>query len=86
MTALAKRKSRLSFETSDSVRYRGRLREVVIEANEYTASVRLKGTRQRYPISWAGIFNLAVKLHVEQLRKDRKNKKKVPCLSPNSSR
>lgn len=62
MTSLAKRKTRLTFETSDCIRYRGKLREVVIEATEYTASIRLKGTRQHFEISWAGVFNQAVKI------------------------
>lgn len=75
MTALAKRKSRLTFETSDAVRYRGRLREVVIEATEYTAAVRLKGTRQRFEMSWAGIYNHAVRVAVEKARAEKKAKK-----------
>lgn len=72
MTALAKRKSRLTFETSDAVRYRGKQREVVIEATEYTASVRLKGTRQRFEMSWAGIYNHAVRVAVEKARAEKK--------------
>lgn len=75
MTALAKRKSRLTFETSDAVRYRGRLREVVIEATEYTAAVRLKGTRQRFEMSWAGIYNHAVRVAVEKARAEKKAKR-----------
>lgn len=77
MTALAKRKSRLTFETSDVVRYRGRLREVVIEATEYTASVRLKGTRQRFEVSWAGVYNHAVKVAVEKQRAERKAQRRA---------
>jgi hypothetical protein len=76
VTALAKRKSRLTFETSDVVRYRGRLREVVIEAEEYMAHVRLKGYRMRFPISWAGIYNQAVKIAVEKDRAEKKEKRK----------
>jgi hypothetical protein len=77
VTSLAKRKTRLQFETSDSVRYRGRLREIVVEATEYTASVRLKGTRQRYEVSWAGIWNHAVKVAVERARAEHKAKRKA---------
>lgn len=72
MTALAKRKTRLTFETSDSVRYRGKLREIIIEATEYTAAIRLKGTRQRFELSWAGIYNQAVKVSVDKARAERK--------------
>lgn len=77
MTSLAKRKTRLSFETSDTMRYRGKLREIVVEANEFTASVRLKGTRQRFEVSWAGVFNQAVKLDVQKKREERKARRKV---------
>lgn len=75
MTSLATRKTRLSFETSDSVRYRGRLREVIVEATEYTAAIRLKGTRQRFELSWAGIYNQAVKVSVERKRAERKKRR-----------
>lgn len=77
MTSIAKRKSRLTFETSDVIRYRGKLREVVIEASEYTASVRLKGTRQRFEISWAGVYNHAVKVAVERQRAERKAQRRA---------
>jgi hypothetical protein len=76
MTAIAKRKSHLTFETSDTVRYRGKLREVVIEAGEYIAKVRLKGTRQRFEISWAGVFNLAAKVAVDKARAEKKKTKR----------
>ena len=75
MTALARRKSKLTFETSDVHRYRGKLREIIVEANEYTATVRLKGTRQRYEISWCGVFDHAVKIAVEKERAERKAKR-----------
>jgi hypothetical protein len=74
MTALAKRKSKLTFETSDAMRYRGKLREIIVEANEYIASVRLKGTRQRFEISWGGIYNHAVRVEVERRKAERKRK------------
>lgn len=77
MTSLAKRKTRLTFETSDTMRYRGKLREIVVEANEFTASVRLKGTRQRFEVSWAGVFNQAVKIDVQKKREERKARRRV---------
>lgn len=76
MTALAKRKTKLVFETSDTVRYRGRLRQVIIEAGEYFCFVRLKGTRARYPLSWAGAYNQAVKIAVEKARGEKKARTK----------
>lgn len=79
MTALANRKTRLTFETSGLVRYRGKLREIVVEATPYSATVRLKGTRQRFETSWAGIFNHAVKVQVEARRAAKKAARKARC-------
>lgn len=57
MTKLSERKTRLQFTTDAEVRYRGKLRAVVVEVeNGFTASVRLAGTRQRYQFSWEGVF------------------------------
>lgn len=78
MTDLAKRKTRLRFGTSDTIRYRSRHREVVIEAGEYLATVRLKGTRQRFEISWGAVYNLAVRVAVEKSRQERQSRRK-PC-------
>ena len=72
MTLLGKRKRRLTFETSDTVRYRGKLRAVVIECRPFVASVRLKGTRQRFETSWAGVYLHAVRVHVEAQRAAKK--------------
>jgi hypothetical protein len=73
MTRIDKRKSRLVFETSECVRERGRLREVIFEAeNGYVMKVRLKGMRTGYEISPAGIYNLAVRVSVERARAERK--------------
>ncbi|HLJ26610.1 MAG TPA: hypothetical protein VKY85_07855 [Candidatus Angelobacter sp.] len=74
MTALSQRKTRLSFETSDVVRYRGQLRPVIVEANEFTAFLRLKGTRQRFELSYAGMWNQAVKVAVEKKRAEKRSK------------
>ena len=76
MTSLAQRKSKLTIETSDTVREHGKLREVTIEATPYYAVVRLKGLRQRFEVSWAGIYNQAVKIAVEKQRAERKARRK----------
>lgn len=70
MTKLRERKSKLRFETEAEVRYRGRMRAVVIEVNGngYTASVRLAGTRMRYEFSWAGLHDWAAEMHVRRAR------------------
>ena len=66
MTSLITRKSRLAFVSEDQVRYRGRLRRVVVEVDKQgrEASFRLEGTRSRFPLSFAGMYCYAVKLEV----------------------
>ena len=78
MTRLDQRKSKLSVETSDTVRECGQLREVIIEADSsgYILYVRLKGLRSRFPISPGGIYNAAVKIAVEKARAEKKAKRK----------
>ena len=78
MTKLSKRKSRLVIETCDTVRERGKLREVIAEPDPqgYTVALRLKGLQTRYDISWGGIYNAAVKIAVDKQRAERKARRK----------
>lgn len=77
MTKLADRKTRLQFTTGAEVRYRGRLRPVIVEVdNPYTASVRLQGTRQRYPFSWEGLYGYAADRYARQERDRRKQERR----------
>lgn len=76
MTALTARRTRLTFETADCTRERGRLREVIIEAQPYLCVVRLKGTRRRLEISWAGIYNAAARLSAEKARAEKAEARK----------
>ena len=76
MTALSKRKTKLIFCTSDLVRERGKLREVVIEAQTHYAVVRLAGMRTRFPISYAAIYHAAARIQAEQTRAAKKAAKK----------
>lgn len=74
---LSQRKSRLAFTTDAEVRYRGKMRNVVIEVeNGFTATVRLAGTRQRYPFSWHWLHDQAADLFARQER-DRKKKERA---------
>jgi hypothetical protein len=77
MTSLAKRKSRLRFTTCDTVRERRKLREVVIDAHSHYCDVRLAGLRTSYPISYAAIYTAAVKIAVEKMRAERRERKKA---------
>lgn len=74
MTHLTKRKSKLVFTTSDTVRYKGQEREVVVEVSPFVAVCRLAGTRTRYEMSWAGIFQHAAATFAAKQRAERKAK------------
>jgi hypothetical protein len=76
VTALSQRKSKLIFETGDTVRERGRRREVIIEAEDTYAFVRLKGTRTRFMIEWSAIYTAAAKLAAAQQRREKLGGKK----------
>ena len=77
MTSISQRKSKLIFETGDTVRERGRRREVVVEANDTFAVVRLKGTRTRYAIEWSAIYTAAAKLAAAQQRREKLEARKA---------
>jgi hypothetical protein len=77
MSHLTKRKSKLVFTTADTVRYKGRLREVVIEVSPFIATCRLAGTRTRYEMSWSGIFAHAARVFADKQRAERKAKRKA---------
>jgi len=73
MTRLSQRKTKLQFTTEAEVRYRGKLRAVVVEVQDgFTASVRLAGTRQRFEFSWHGLHDWAAELHARRERERRK--------------
>lgn len=77
MTSLSTRKTKLTFETGDCARFRGKLREVIIECESpFTANVRLKGTRQRLPISYSAIYDLAAKLEAIRVRAEKQARRK----------
>jgi len=81
MTKLRDRKTKLSFTTDAEVRYRGKLRAVVVEVqNGFIASVRLAGTRQRYEFSWHGLHDWAAANFARQekaRRKDERNNRRL---------
>lgn len=75
MTALSKRKSRLLISTEDSVYDSGRRREVMLEAHPYHATIRLKGMKTTFEVSWASVYQLAVKQAVEAARREKRKRK-----------
>lgn len=76
MTSLAKRKSKLSVEFSDTVRERGKWREIVMDFNPYGVKVRLKGMRSSYEMSAGGVYNFVVRAAVERVRSEKKARKR----------
>ena len=62
MTRLRQRKTQLAFITNASVRYRGKDRDIVIEALADYAVVRLLGTRVKYEVSWRGVHDLGARI------------------------
>jgi hypothetical protein len=77
MTHLTKRKSKLVFTTADAIRYKGKLREVVIEVSPFIATCRLSGTSTRYEMSWSGVFTHAARVYADKVRAERKAKRKA---------
>ncbi len=76
MTRLSSRKTRLTFETNNEVRYRGKYRAVVLEAQPEVALVKLKGTRTAFPISYEAIYHVAAKLEAVRVHNEKKARKK----------
>ena len=75
MTNLSKRKSKLTFETEDVLKERGKFRQVIIEAQPHVAYVRLKGMREAFPISYGAIYHMAAKIAANEKRLAKKGKK-----------
>lgn len=79
MTALSDRKNRLIIETSAVAKLRpcDKPREILIECTSpFYASVRLKGTRTKFQVSYESIFALAVRQQVDADRKARAQSRK----------
>ena len=72
MAALRDRKTRLTFETDQELRYLGKLRAIVVQPNPWFCAVRLKGTRVVYEIAWETIFTRAAQIFAEKQREERR--------------
>ena len=77
MSKLCERKSRLIAEFSETIRERGRYREIVVQLSPYNIRVKLKGTRHWYDLAPASCYNLAVAKEVSRQRAEKKAKGKV---------
>ena len=75
MTNLRSRKTRCIVMFDETIRERGKAREIVMELNPWTVKVRLKGLRGSYEIPAASIYNRAVAIAVERKRAEKKARK-----------
>lgn len=80
MTRLTERKTRLNLVTAGEIRYRGKYRAVIVEVTPLLATVRLSGSRTRYPVSWEGVAQWAMKVAAENERREKKLRRKVGKL------
>ena len=77
MSVLAKRKSKCVLEFSDTIRERGKLREIIFDLSPYGIRVRLKGLRGSYEITPASVYNSAVTRAVALKRAEKLAAKKA---------
>ena len=77
MSKLCERKSRLVAEFSETIRERGRSREIVVQLSPYNIKVKLKGTRRWYDLAPASCYNLAVAKEVARQRAARAEARKA---------
>lgn len=75
MTKLSARKTKLAFVTGATAYHAGKQRSAVVECdNEFTGTIRLKGTRVAYPFAWGSVFGMAALKHADAQRAERKRK------------
>jgi len=72
MNTIAKRKTKLRFETSETVQGRA----LIVEAGPWYATIRQKGFHRGYEVSWSSIFLLAAKIEADRKREERKARRK----------
>ena len=68
MGCLLERKAQVIFITASSVKENGKRRKVVIESRPEFAIVRLDGSRERFPIAWESVYEIAKKRQIDNLR------------------
>jgi len=74
---LKHRKTRLSFVTEGTARYRGKEREIVVDVFPHHAALRLSGTRTSYEISWRGVFDYAAENHARREKERRAVERRI---------
>lgn len=71
MTRLRNRKSKLKFETENILRGR----PVVAQAHPDYITVRLKGQRTSFDVSWSSIYYLGAKVAADIRREEKRRKR-----------
>ena len=59
MGVLLERKTQVIFVTASSVEQNGKPREVIVESRPQYAVVQLNGSKEKYPVAWEAIYELA---------------------------
>jgi hypothetical protein len=67
MSCLLERKAQIIFITASSMRDNGKKRKIVVESRPEFAIVRLEGSKERFPISWEMIYEVAKRHHLKNL-------------------
>ena len=75
MGVLLERKTQVIFITASSVEQNGKARDVIVESRPQYAVVQLNGSKEKYPIAWEMIYELAKERHTENLRLEAKAQK-----------
>lgn len=68
MGHLIERTAQNLFITASSVKENGKKRKIVIESRPEFAIVKLAGSRERFPLSWETIYQLAKQHQANNLR------------------
>jgi hypothetical protein len=68
MGYLLERKAQVIFVTASSVKDNGKKHKIIIESRPEFAIVRLAGSRQRFPLSWEMIYEVAKRHHAHNIR------------------
>jgi hypothetical protein len=82
MGVLLERKTQVIFVTASSVEQNGKAREVIVESRPQYAVVQLNGSKEKYPIAWEMIYELAKEWHTENLRLEAQAQRQAGRIRP----
>src|SRR5277367_4107903 len=82
MGVLLERKTQVIFVTASSVEQNGKAREVIVESRPQYAVVQLNGSKEKYPIAWEMIYELAKEWHTENLRLEAQAQRQTGRIRP----